>query len=67
LLSNRNGSYIWHPNNPEFKALSFSFSFDVIEKILKQKIIKKSARNIVILNNKGAFVSHFPSTANEKE
>ncbi len=67
LLSNRNGAYIWHPNNPKFNALNFSFSFDVIEKILKQKIIKKSARNIVILNNKGAFVSHFPSTANEKE
>ncbi len=67
LLSNHNGSYIWHPKNPEFKALSFSFSFDVIKKILKQKVIKKSARNIVILNNKGAFVSHFPTTTKEKE
>lgn len=67
LLSNYNGSYIWHPNNPEFKVFTFSFNYEVIENILNEKVIWKSVKNIVILNNKGTYISNFPTTKKDKE
>ena len=67
LLSNYNGSYIWHPNDHEFKEFSFSFNYDVIENILNKKAIWKSIKNIIILNNKGIYIANFPVTKKEKE
>ncbi len=71
LLSNHNGSCIWHPCNPTFKTINFCFSFDVIISLFTNKKVlnafKKTLKNLVLLNNNGTYMLNLPKTKSEKE
>ena len=71
LLSNHNGSCIWHPCNPTFKTINFCFSYDVLASVFSNEkvlnVFRRTLKNWVLLNNNGTYMWRIPKTESEKE